>query len=111
MNILESTSSKLYVIKINQTFEGMNLSPIVSLSLVFDNNNNKVLFYILNERESDVPEHERHSLLSWLEVIADVSLNCSVLLEKGWKFDGNAGNDLSAICVKVCSALAGLSYA
>lgn len=82
MNILESTSSKLYVIKINQTFEGMNLSPIVSLSLVFDNNN-KVLFYILNERESAVPEHERHSLLSWLEVIADVSLNCSVLLEKG----------------------------
>lgn len=83
MNILESTSFKLYVIKINQTFEGMNLSPIVSLSLVFDNNNNKVLFYILNERESAVPEHERHSLLSWLQVIADVSLNCSVLLEKG----------------------------
>lgn len=108
MHILESTSSKLYIIKINQTFEGINFSPIVSLSLVFDNNNEKLLFYILNERDSAVPENERHSLLSWLEVIADVPLNCTILLEKGLKFYGNAGNDLSAICVKVCPALADL---
>lgn len=61
----------------------------------------------MDERDSAVPKNEKHSFLSWLRFIADVSLiNYTVMLEKRWKLDGRAGNALSAICVKVFPALA-----
>lgn len=67
----------------------------------------KKVCYVFNERDSAVPKNEWHSFLSWLKILADVSLiNCSVLLWEEIKFDGNAGNVLAAICMKVFPALA-----